>query len=620
MASNRALNTNVNPLRIPARSPQPAADPYALFDRLDGTHPWREAAPEGFVAYPIRRIHRAKVLYFNFALAKEMGLIPANHPNRLPPVLQRKILDRFAIQIINEYEQKKLKRKFSPEDKTHMATRYLQLQHADKTGRTSGDGRSIWNGTVRHRGVTWDVSSRGTGVTKLAPGSVAAEKFLKTGETTFGYGCGTADLDELYGSAIMSEIFHLQGISTERCLAIIDLGKGRGIGVRAAPNLFRPAHIFRCLKQGDTRALANAFDFIIDRQYQNGDWQISPSDKNRYYKAAEETAIAFAKRTARWDLDHIFVWLAWDGDNILIDGGIIDYGSIRQFGLRHDHYRYDDVERFSTSLNEQRSEARNIVKTFIQIADFLRTGRKRPLAAYDNHRIAKIFDDTYETAHIERFLYRIGLGTRERLEILTKQRNLAKELYAEFSYFEKAKTARRIAKLPDGINRPAIFNTRKLLYHLPGWLYKRSLRPLTIQQMFKMMHTESASKRDLKWKKSYGPRLLRLQEKYLELFATLKGRPRDNVNRAAHRSRVINRLDRITGNAIDIGVREIMAWKKQGIPADQIQKIIDAFIQDQVLVPDTDRGETAIPALKLSAQNRLLNSLMAIVFDYMEDV
>jgi hypothetical protein len=81
-------------------------------------------------------------------------------------------------------------------------------------------------------------------VTQLSPGAVEAQRPLKTGTEEFGYGCGLADTTELIGSAVFSEIFHRNGLSTERVLAIIDLGRGIGIGVRAAPNLFRPAHLF----------------------------------------------------------------------------------------------------------------------------------------------------------------------------------------------------------------------------------------------------------------------------------------------------------------------------------------------------------------------------------------
>ena len=61
---------------------------------------------------------------------------------------------------------------------------------------------------------------------------------------------------------------------------------------------------------------------------------------------------------------------------MLIDAGIIDYGSIRQFGLRHDEYRYDDVERFSTNLNEQNRKLGFIIQTFAQLVDFLQNKTK----------------------------------------------------------------------------------------------------------------------------------------------------------------------------------------------------------------------------------------------------
>jgi uncharacterized protein YdiU (UPF0061 family) len=235
---------------------------YDAFDFVDGRHPWQQQVPEGFVGYPVRNLKVGKVAYFNFALAREMGLLPASHSDELTPALAEKILETFNIQIINEYDQAN---GYKGPQKAHpfMATRYLQLQHANKQGKTSGDGRSVWNGTYRHRGTTWDLSSRGTGVTCLSPGSVEAGQPLRTGAAEFGYGCGLADTTELVGSAIMSEIFHLNGLATERVLTIIDLGKGCGIGVRAAPNLIRPAHLFLYLKQGREDSLRKACDYLI---------------------------------------------------------------------------------------------------------------------------------------------------------------------------------------------------------------------------------------------------------------------------------------------------------------------------------------------------------------------
>ena len=140
---------------------------YTSFDEIDGRHPWQDKVPEGCVLYPVRKLSRGQVMWFNFHLAKDMGLIPQDHPHKMTPELDKKIIETFSVQIVNEWDQEN----GAPvppnllKSNSYMATRYLQLQHADKQGRTSGDGRGIWNGTVRHRGTTWDVSSRGTGVT-----------------------------------------------------------------------------------------------------------------------------------------------------------------------------------------------------------------------------------------------------------------------------------------------------------------------------------------------------------------------------------------------------------------------------------------------------------------------
>ncbi|HEX4924624.1 MAG TPA: hypothetical protein VFV50_11080, partial [Bdellovibrionales bacterium] len=479
----------------------------------------------------------------------------------------------------------------------------------------------IWNGCIRHQGITWDVSSRGTGVTRLAPGSVAAKTFLRTGNTRFGYGCGLADLDELYGAMLMSEIFHHQGHETERVLAIIDVGGGAGIGVRAAPNLFRPAHLFSFLRQKNRKALRRAFDFMIDRQYQNGEWNFSTDDRDRYAKAAREVALSFARQTARWDVDHIFVWLAWDGDNVLMNGGIIDYGSVRQFGLRHDEYRYDDVERLSTSLGEQRKMAKQIVLSFLQIENYLRTGSYRPASSFRGHEIAGLFEETFEAERLERFLYRIGLSRKYRKWALREQKPRVESLYAAFNRFERAKTRRKRVRLPDGFNKPAVFNMRRFLYHLPQALLKRKLKPLSARQLYKLMHSFTASSRDLAWRPRYAPRLLAFQKDFLEFFQTLPGGLKPHLLAAAKRSKVINRQDRITGNAVDLSVREVLSWREKGIPDEQIQKILEGFVQDQILVPPDDRDEPSpLKVLKLSDHNRLLNSLMTIVYDYSEDV
>ena len=142
---------------------------YQKLEKLTGEHPLKELLPDSHVSYQARTRKNGKVTYFNFHLAKEVGLIPKEHPLEMNDILEESILKTFSLVIINEYDTEHNK-KFKEEDikpGTYMATRYLQPQHKDNIGLSSGDGRSIWNGYVKHKGKTWDISSRGTGATKL---------------------------------------------------------------------------------------------------------------------------------------------------------------------------------------------------------------------------------------------------------------------------------------------------------------------------------------------------------------------------------------------------------------------------------------------------------------------
>jgi len=235
---------------------------YPRFRSIDGTHPWKRRVAGGFVDYSARRRRDGQVGFFNFALAKEMGLIPRSHPERLNPELSRAILRAFGLQILNEWDYLHRTR-VDPRDRlphTYMATRYLQLQHPSRRGTTSGDGRSVWNGTITHQGVTWDVSSCGVGVTRLCPATAIEGRFFRTGSRTASYGCGTAALGEGISAALLSETFHRNGIATERVLAVIALPNGQAINVRAGRNLLRPSHFFAPLKQGDLPRLRAALD------------------------------------------------------------------------------------------------------------------------------------------------------------------------------------------------------------------------------------------------------------------------------------------------------------------------------------------------------------------------
>lgn len=107
------------PARRPAPSRRPVrrASPPASTDRLatagrypniesiDGRHPLAQIAPSAVVPYAARRRRDSTVAYFNFDLAREIGLIPARHPDELTPELRRTILDSFSLVIVNEWDE-----------------------------------------------------------------------------------------------------------------------------------------------------------------------------------------------------------------------------------------------------------------------------------------------------------------------------------------------------------------------------------------------------------------------------------------------------------------------------------------------------------------------------------
>lgn len=393
-----------------------------------------------------------------------MGLVAQNHKHILNEELERKIIETFSLRILNEFDQEHAHKAIETKQHPFMATRYLQLQHADKKGRTSGDGRSIWNGSVQHLGQQWDVSSRGTGVTCLAPGAVQAKKALKTGSEEFGYGCGLAEIDEMLSSALLSEVFYRNEIPTERTLAVIDLGHGYGIGVRAAPNLIRPAHIFLYLKQNDHANLQKIFSLYCARRLKNKTMNSAQASEPK--KALRLIAQEFAHFAALLEKEYIFAWLDWDGDNVLAEAGIIDYGSIRKMGCRHDQYRYDDIQRYSTNLNEQRSKARLTVQVFAQTVDFITSGKRKPLKNFEGHWSLTHFDKSFENKMAQLWAVQIFEDDTIAHQVLSRNPKLFGQLRKHLQALEKAKASHTKINVPDGINQLPLYCVPRLIAQL----------------------------------------------------------------------------------------------------------------------------------------------------------
>src|SRR5688500_20376719 len=114
---------------------------YEKFKELDGSHPWRNVSPDGYIDYRARYRPQGRVLFFNFPLAKEMGLIPQDDPHSINKDLEQVILDTFSLRIINEYDLER-GTKFPPESVRPKPFKIGRASCRERVERESVDGSS----------------------------------------------------------------------------------------------------------------------------------------------------------------------------------------------------------------------------------------------------------------------------------------------------------------------------------------------------------------------------------------------------------------------------------------------------------------------------------------------
>ena len=583
---------------IPPAGRLPRRRPHARIRRIDGRHPLQQVAPSAIVPYTARRRRDSRITFFNFELAREMGLLPRHHPDRLDRSLEEALLDTFSLVIVNEWdiEHGNLPEPRDRRPNAYMATRYLQLQHPDKRGLNSGDGRSIWNGIFQGPRGDWDVSSCGTGVTRLCPATSAEGRFFRTGNARADYGCGTAHIEEGLGAALMSEAFARNGVRTERVLAVLSLPSGQAINVRVAPNLLRPSHFFGLLRRGETEALRRSVLYYAERESAAGRWPKLRAERARIRHLARRVAIDFARATASFESDYIFCWLEWDGDNILTDGSIIDYGSVRQFGLYHHGYRFADHDRMSTSLPEQRRKARQIVQRFVQIRELLLSGERPPLARLKHDPLLALFDREFEREKRRRLLCAIGFDDEEAVSLSRRPPRSLLELGALHRRLERRRSSRGPHPVPDGLSWNAVYCMRDVLRELPRRLLERHDRRdprLAPRDFYSIALSDYASRADGR-ATAYRNRLARdYQRAYLELLrlATRRrgGTLRELLEDLAPRAEARNPYARMTGDGLSHAARRLARSRRQLEP-EEVYRIVTRFADSQQLEPRTARS------------------------------
>ncbi len=297
----------------------------------------------------------------------------------------------------------------------------------------------------------------------------------------------------------------------------------------------------------------------------------------------------FATMAAKFESEYIFCWLAWDGDNILANGGIIDYGSIRQFGLFHHEYRFDDVDRWSTTITEQKEQAKAIIKTFAQIENYINTGKKRPLSAFRKHPELKRFDKIFNETKTRLMLEKTGYTTDEAIMLMGKHKKVVTTYQNAFTWFERqTRKTGKPYRVADGVTRDVLFSMRDILRELPKHVLKHQ-RLMTPREFMTAIASSYCSKKDAMPTMQKKRWLERFQSSWMSLVEASSGpaiiQKNAKISKISERCQVINRYARVTGDAICHVGDKVLRGRKH-LTRREVHALVYNFVEDQILVPE----------------------------------
>ncbi len=207
----------------------------------------------------------------------------------------------------------------------------------------------------------------------------------------------------------------------------------------------------------------------------------------------------------------------------------------------------------------------------------------------------------------------MGLKETDRKRLMGRYKNLFGQFRSLFHYFETAKISGEIEKLPDGTNKPALFNMRTFSREMPKLLLENDMTPVPPEILFELILAENAPKRDRSMTEQQAKKLLDLQVLYIEVVERLRGRRALNrfMNDIYVRAKSINRKDRLTGNGITVVVDELVSSIKNGLKPKDIQSAVEAVVLSQV--------HQKAPEAKRSTK-KLVMVMMDVLANHSEDI
>jgi hypothetical protein len=264
------------------------------------------------------------------------------------------------------------------------------------------------------------------------------------------------------------------------------------------------------------------------------------------------------------------------------------------------------VDRWSTTLTEQRAQARYLVQTFAQIEHYLNTGRKLEIGRFRNHPEVRRFDRIFIDAKRRMLLEKIGLPRHEAELVLAKAPKIVKNFELNFRWWERKTKQKNHYRVADGITKDALYSMRDILRVLPQRLNDK-WDLINIKDFMQSIASSFCSNNDMR------PTMLRrvwaerFQKSYMQLIeATARltdSRLENVIGKVSARSAVINRSDRITGDAICNVGDKILKTRKQ-MERRELFSVIESFIEEQVLVPDIKLKQIRRPTINTKPQSQ----------------
>ena len=336
--------------------------------------------------------------------------------------------------------------------------------------------------------------------------------------------------------------------------------------------MIRPSHIFAPLKQNKLERLKEVVDYTISRDQINGNILASKKE-NKYKLFLESFAKSFADIAARFEQEYIFCWLDWDGDNIMVNGGLLDFGSIRQFGVYHHEYKFDDDGNWSTNIKEQVTKARYTVKVMHQAVDYIMKGKKTPLQKYfSRKKYLNIFDKTYVERKYYYFSQRLGFSKDFSRLISKRPTKDFLTLFRAFSNLEKRKAAKGFERTPDGKNITVMFNMRKFTREIFGENLEKTATKIVLQRSL----TSEAEKLGASHSASDYKNALFVTDLLNKIIKKHSFRFQPILMRALKH----NQPNRITGDAVCV-IAEYLAKKSKKIREDELYKVFELYLKRQ---------------------------------------